>query len=394
MALFVVGWGANHFVTLMPVYREQDHLSQTLVTSMFAAYVLGLIPALLIAARVGERVGHRSVIRAVLVGSVLGSTLLALAGDHVVLLFAGRILYGACMGAAMAPGTTWVKELSAGAPTGTGARRAAVALSSGFGGGPLISGVLAQWMPAPRVLPYVVHVALTTVVMTIAWGTPQPEHVTTPAGGATPAGRHAVRTRTFWTQIAPVAPWVFTCAAVGFVILPSLVQAEIDGVAIAFTGLMAGITLGTGVLVQPTARRIEARHPGLVSLLGGGAALLGVLFAVIITSVSSVALVLLAGVLLGCGYGMSLVGGLTRVERLAAPRQLAMTNACFYSLTYLGFFVPTIVSALSGLWSVRWSLIGLAVLIAATTAVATLSGRTSPRLAGATYDRPPADSRI
>ncbi|AKU17817.1 hypothetical protein VV02_21415 [Luteipulveratus mongoliensis] len=374
LALFAVGWGANHFAPLLPVYRAENGLSETVVTAMFAAYVLGLIPALLVAAVVANRFGHRVIVRAVVVGAVAASVLLAVGGSQTWVLFVGRVLYGACMGAAMAPGTTWIKELSAGAPTGTGARRAAIALSAGFGGGPLISGALAEWLPAPRVLPYVVHVALMLAIGAVVWRTPEPALPSTGASSATPdpvvRHRHPVLTAGFWAWIAPVAPWVFTCATVGIVILPSLVHEQTGELSIAFTGLMAGLTLGTGVLVQQPARGIEARHPGRVSVMGMGAALAGVLLTTLVTQVRSPLLAMAGAIVLGCGYGMTLVGGLTRVEHTARPRELALTNAVFYSLTYLGFFVPTVASALTDVWSQSTILIGLAALAALSAAVA------------------------
>ncbi|MFC6704468.1 MFS transporter [Flexivirga alba] len=171
-AMFVIGWGANQFTPLLLVYRSTDHFSQTLVTAMFAAYAGGLVPALLIAARLAGRFGHRAVLRPVMVLAAVASLLLAVGESTPALLFIGRVLYGVCTGAAMAPGTTWVKELSADAPIGTGARRAAVALSAGFGGGPLVAGLLAQWLPAPKILPYVVHIALIIVAGVLVWNAP------------------------------------------------------------------------------------------------------------------------------------------------------------------------------------------------------------------------------
>ena len=44
--------------------------------------------------------------------------------------------------------------------------------------------------------------------------------------------------------------------------------------------------------------------------------------------------------LLGAAYGLILVGGLTTVESLAHPGDLAALNAVFYSLTYTGFAAP------------------------------------------------------
>jgi len=144
------------------------------------------------------------------------------------------------------------------------------------------------------------------------------------------------------------------------VILPTLIKPQIAGFAVAFTGIICGLTLGTGVLVQQPARRLEVRRPGGVTVLGMLGTLLGVLLTVLTVSRHSVALVLGASVVLGAGYGMTLVGGLTTVERCTPPSELGMTNAVFYSLTYAGFTVPTIVSVLVQHWPERVVLLGLA----------------------------------
>lgn len=391
--MFVVGWGANQFTPLLLVYRETDHYSQTLVTSMFAAYVLGLIPALLIAAELGGRFGHRRVLRPVMVLTVLASLLLAVGESSPTPLFIGRVLYGVCTGAAMSPGTTWVKELSADAPVGTGARRAAIALSAGFGGGALLAGLMAQWLPAPKVLPYVVHIVLTIAAAALVWNAPEltrratkfPEELARDERAsrkATSDTRHHALTAHFWARIGPMAPWVFACPAISMVILPTLIKEQISGGELAFTGLICGITLGTGVLVQPPARRLEAQRPGLVTVLGMLASLVGVLLTVLIVERGSVALVLVASVVFGAGYGMNLVGGLTRVERASPATELAMANAVFYSLTYIGFAVPTVVSMLVDHWSETAVILGFAVLATLSLIAGVLAQRAARMVTG------------
>ena len=46
--MFAIGWGGNQFTPLLSVYREQDGYSQISVDVFLGAYVLGLIPGLLI----------------------------------------------------------------------------------------------------------------------------------------------------------------------------------------------------------------------------------------------------------------------------------------------------------------------------------------------------------
>lgn len=149
LALFAVGWGANQFAAMLPVYKAHDHASSAAVTLLFGAYAIGIIPALLIVSPISDRIGRRRVLRPVLLLSIVATCVLIAGGSHLWLLLLGRLLAGIASGAAFAPGTAWVKELSTGA-AGTGARRATIALSSGFASGPLVAGVLAQWALADR----------------------------------------------------------------------------------------------------------------------------------------------------------------------------------------------------------------------------------------------------
>lgn len=349
LALFAVGWGANQFAPLLLVYEAQQHLSELVTTSMFAAYVIGLVPALILAARLAGRHGHRAILRPTMVLATLASGVLLIGHWSEAALFIGRVMYGVATGAAMAPGTTWVKELSTDAPTGTGARRAAIALSAGFMGGPLISGPIAQWLPAPEITSYIVHIALMLAVTVLAWTTPETGTTTDALDHReqVPDGRHVALSGVFWADIAPAAPWVFGCATIGLIVLPSVVRQQVGSWDVAFSGLMAGITLGTGILIQQRARHLEARRPGATTPAGMACAIVGTLLAVLAAATDQWLLVPVAGVVLGASYGLLLVGGLTAVERLAPPHQLAMTNAVFYCLTYIGFAAPTFMATLT-----------------------------------------------
>ncbi|MFC7657530.1 hypothetical protein ACFQV8_15245 [Pseudonocardia benzenivorans] len=106
------------------------------------------------------------------------------------------------------------------APAGTGARRAALALTLGFGLGAGVAGVLAQWGPWPMELPYVVHVVLTAAVLPLLVRVPE----TVPGGTRRPAPiARAVRHPRFLRVVVPMAPWIFGSAGVAYAIMPQLV---------------------------------------------------------------------------------------------------------------------------------------------------------------------------
>jgi len=359
-AMFAVGWGANQFAAMLLVYREEDGFSSEAVTALFGAYAVGLIPALLIVGPISDRIGRRRVMRPVLVLSVIATVVLVVADDHLWVLLVGRLLAGIASGAAFAPGTAWIKEMSAGSPGGTGARRATLALSAGFGSGPLVAGIVAQWLPDPTVLPYVPHLALMLVIGVVAWSAPELPITRVPGA---PRRRteiwQAMRTRPFVLGIAFTAPWVFGAATTSFATLPTFV--EIDVAPVAVTGSLAGLALWTGVAIQPLGRRLV--DPRLIITTGLGAAAAGLALGVLLAQTGAAWLLVPSTILLGVAYGLILVGGLTTVESLAHPDDLGTLNAVFYSLTYIGFSAPLLSTlALKGLSPTGLMVVGIGVI--------------------------------
>jgi MFS family permease len=74
--------------------------------------------------------------------SPVATLLLVLGPRSLALITAGRALSGLCSGVAIGSATAWVRELSAG--DGLSARRSALALTAGFGLGPVGAALLAQ----------------------------------------------------------------------------------------------------------------------------------------------------------------------------------------------------------------------------------------------------------
>lgn len=371
-ALFAVGWGANQFAAMLLVYRDEDGASSEAVTALFGAYALGLIPALLIVAPISDRIGRRRVVRPVLVLSFIATVILLVGGDHLVVLLLGRLVAGIASGAAFAPGTAWVKELSTDGPPGTGARRATLALSAGFGSGPLIAGVFGQWLPAPTVLPYVPHLVLMLGVTVLAWHAPEPlvARIKDEPRRRSEAWQ-AMRSRPFALGVTLTAPWVFGAAATSFATIPTFVDIELAPVAV--TGALTGLTLWTGVAVQPLGRRLH--DPRLVISTGLAAAAAGLMVGLLLATTHATWLVVPAAMLLGTTYGLILVGGLTTVEALAHPGDLGTLNAVFYSLTYVGFAAPLLSTlALNAISPEQLMLAGIA-MVALTVPLVLLSQR-------------------
>ncbi|HYH32266.1 MAG TPA: MFS transporter [Pseudonocardia sp.] len=374
-ALFAIGYGANQFSSLMVMYREQAHYSAVTVAAFFGVYAAGLAPGLLLGGPASDRWGRRRLLLPSLVVSVPASGVLALGGVAAVsqpALYTGRFLFGIVTGVAMAVGTSWVKELSQppwdpGADAGAGARRAALALSAGFGIGPLVAGVLAQWAPLPMELPYLVHIVLTAVVVAAVARVPE-----TREPGGVRSGLRVHLPRRFRRVVAPMAPWVFAAPALSFAVQPAALGPRLAGIGLVYATLLTTVTLGTGVVVQSWARRLS---PTTGSRLGLGALVAGLLLAAAAAALGSPLLAVPAAAVLGSAYGLALVAGLLEVQQMVEPAQLGGLTAVYYTLTYVGFALPVVMAALTDVAGYPVLLLGVALLAALSLAVVARTGR-------------------
>lgn len=183
------GWSGNQFSALLGAYRTESGLSESTVTGLFALYVVGLAPGLLLGGPLADRTGRRPVALLALALNLLSTCMLMVGAAHPAWLLAGRFVTGVSAGALLAAGSAWIKELSAGAAEHTAARRAGLFVSGGFATGGLVAALIAQWAPHPMVTAYLPHLALTLAAGVAAL--PAPETLPGRATGRTPG--HAPR---------------------------------------------------------------------------------------------------------------------------------------------------------------------------------------------------------
>jgi hypothetical protein len=396
VGMFAVAWGANQFVSMLVAYRLHRGISIAVNDALFGVYAVGLIVALLLGGPAADIWGRARLVRPAVVVSIVATVLLMAGSRSLPLLFGGRFVAGVASGAIFAAGTAWMKELSTapfdpGSVEDAGARRAAVALSLGFGIGPLAAGIAAQWAPDPLVTAYLPHLVIAVLALPLVWLAPETMTSRSPTSVAgflrrlrVPSARH----HRFVGVVVPAAPWVFAAPAVAFAVHPSLVSARTGGYAIVFAGAVGFLTLGVGVAVQPLARRLDRSGQLRGATLALALVIAGMVVAALAARTRSPVLVVLATLPLGAGYGLGLVSGLLETQRVAGPDDLAGLTAVYYALTYIGFGVPVLLAWLTAVASYPVLLCGLAVLAALSLITVRLQGRrsagTGPEASGGT----------
>lgn len=342
VGLFAVAFGTNVPTPLLLTYRERLDLSATTLTALFAVYALGLVPALLLAGPASDRLGRRRVVLPFVGLSAVASVVLMGASGWLAALYVGRLLQGVVSGVVFSVGSAWLAEIVE--DPGAASRHAVAAMSLGFAGGPLVSGLLGQWGPAPTVVPYLLHLALMVIALVAVPRVHETVVAPPGRGRLINLGVPAPARRAFLAFVVPVSLCVFTFPSVSVTIMPLRLQEAMPGADVAVTGVVAGLTLGIGVIVQPLEKRLGMARAAPVAAACGAAGLgIGLLAAV----TGQPWVLLPAAVLLGAGYGLGLASGLTATQWLAAPEARGALVATFYALTYLGFSAPVILSATS-----------------------------------------------
>jgi MFS family permease len=398
--MFAVGWGANQFSSMLIVYRHSLGIGPGAVAGLFGIYAAALVPGLLVGGPLSDRFGRRALVLPFVALSPLATLILAADPRSLGAIAIGRALGGLCSGTVFGAGTAWVQDLSRG--DAASARRTALSLSAGFGLGPVVAALLAQWAPAPLVVPYLPHIVLGAAAVLVLWPVPgrsgavsaadgaEVTAVADSGGGTRDQGRGSgrgrnrggwppagVRTARFWLLVAPAGPAVFGTISLAMIVLP-----EETGMSPGATALLTVLAFTAGIGIQPLARRMEDQRPRSAVLSGLAAAVVGSgIGAAAVAAGTGPALSDLAAIFLGLAYGLCLVSGLRQAEDVAGARDRGAVIACYYVLAYVGFAAPYAADALNTVFGQAGTFGALGALTAAAAVLIAVSGvfLTAPR---------------
>ncbi|MFA5607806.1 MAG: MFS transporter [Leucobacter sp.] len=380
LLLFGSGWATNHFVALIPVFRETGSYLDGSLEIAFGLYALGLVPSLLVGGYLADRFNERKL-------TLLG-TAAVIAGNLALVLFVtplatalARLIVGIGVGLAISSGNAWMGRIS---PHG-GSALAGTLLSAGFAIGPFVAGFIASFSPYPLNLTLAITttVALSALSMLVlawgglrsrptrtdsAWASPSlaatrsaaPTRPAAPATPARPTDAPAGSVRRALAWAIPMALWVFSVGSLPMVVIPAQLGGAFAGSLAA--GVLAFVTLGTGVTMQLIARaRAFGPKAGVVGAL---LAALGFVTLALFGTPVTPGVAFVASVLFGVAYGLCLRAGLIDIERFAPAHRRGLAGGIFYVVAYLGFALPYALTAALPVLGPALPLFGLAAIAA------------------------------
>ena len=336
LALFASGTPSP----LYGIYRELWGFSPLVLTLVYATYAFGVLAALLLAGRVSDDVGRRPVLLLAL-ATLMGATVLFMLADSVVWLFVARGVQGLATGAALGAASAALLDLHPRRdPAGVGLTNGVVS-AGGMGLGVLVSAAFVEFLPAPRVLPYVALFVLFAIALEGVWRMPEPV-----------AERSRLRLTPQWPSVPPMVRRPFLLAALGvmsswsigglFLSLGPQLSADLFHTT---NHLMAGVGVFALAGSAAVAQIVLGRTPPWAGAAAGSVALSsGMVLIVIAASTDSSVVFLTGAVIGGAGFGVAFLGGLRVLSGVIPPAHRGQVMSAFYIVAYAAISVPAILA--------------------------------------------------
>jgi MFS family permease len=336
---FAIGMlGTTLPTPLYVLYRARFGFSELMITVIFATYAVGVIAALLLFGRLSDQVGRRWVLLPGLALSAL-SAVAFLGARGLPLLIVGRVVSGLSAGIFTGTATATLVDLAGPGRSGRATLVATVANMGGLGCGPLLAGVLSQWAWSPLRLTFVVDLALLVPAALGVWAMPEP--VQSPGRPrlrlqtlSVPPGMRSTFVRSGIAGFAGFAVLgLFTAVAPAFLGVELGVRNRAAIGAVVFAVFVAS-TVGQ-VLLQLVQDRtaLPAGCAGLIAGMGLFALGLGL---------SSLALLLVGGIVSGVGQGLSFRAGLAAVNKEAPAARRGEVASSLFVVMYVAISLPVI----------------------------------------------------
>nr|WP_254068171.1 MFS transporter [Acidovorax sp. SRB_14] len=328
---------------LYPLYQARWGLQPSHITGIYVAYMVGALSSLLFLGRLSDRFGFLPVLRWGLI-LVYAGVLLSAVAWSVPSFVASRVLIGIASGMITTSTSLGLTQLSRPSQVMRASAMTSFAMALGFGMGPLVGGLVAQWVPQPLVTAYVPSLLLGALAIYALFqvrveaqvaAAPQPPLVLRDWLPRITLPRPAVR-RPF--MVACLGAFgTFGIFGLYASLAPSFMERMVPWHGPAVSGLSIAMILFLSALVQWLARPV---HTKTCAVWG-----LGLLAAcnllLIATSFTQWSVLFVLSVLTtSAGHGLVNLAGIAIVNKVARPETRAGLLSTYLVVGYIGTIAP------------------------------------------------------
>jgi MFS family permease len=336
---------------LYGIYQQRDGFPTWVITVVFAAYAVGVVASLYLVGHVSDWFGRRRVILGATLVEAL-SALIFVAWPDVPGLVVARLIGGAGIGALVATATAHLSELRlVSRPDASPASSGLISSVVNMGGlaiGPLISGVLVQYVRDPLTVPYLIFLGLliiSAIAVSLVPETVQrqeerpayrPQRISLP--------RNA-KAKFFGAATGAFASFAIT--GLFTALAPTLLTLVFHEPSKLLGGTATFVMLAAGAVSQIVFARMDTRSQleiGFATMMAG----LIVLPVSVLTS--GLALFFVGSVLAGVGVGLGFRASVATAASLADPAFRGEVLAALFLAAYAGLVIPVMAIGVALVW--------------------------------------------
>jgi len=331
VALLVFTMGTSIITPLLPLYAGQFHLSNGTLTLLFATYTATVVPTMLVAGSASDRLGRKRVLLPAMLVLTCASLVFAFT-ESVSMLFVGRVLQGLAVGMFLGVGTAFVVDHAIPAKRALAAMAAGAFFRLGFGLGPGMAGLVAQYWGDPIHRPFEVHLVLLAVgigcVILASETVPRRRYKFEIRVGV-PKGQM----RGFAGFMAPAAFTMSLMEGTVLSIVPLYLYDTLGERNVAIAGLCGFLVLGLGGMTPLVTRNVAPRMAVMIGL--GVSAVVTWLIALAAVGGSALLVVVAAGII-GFVNGMILQGATVICSTVVPLQERGKLLSSLYMCAYAG----------------------------------------------------------
>lgn len=373
-AIIVGVLGTALISPLYPVYKTDWNLQTSDISFIYVIYMVGALCSLLFLGRLPDKVGFKRMLLTGLMLALTGS-ILTLFSRGMVSLSIGRFIVGLASSMITTSGSLGLTVLAHINLRHRIGMLIGVLIAAGFGIGPLLGGIIGEWVPDPLVTAHIPSIILVIVaiysIAKLQIPTSDQDHIHT----SVPLRAQDFLPRMTWTENSKSVSFILACGlpflAFGvFGMYASMSPLFLAKMMTWHGPFVSGASIAIILLISAFVQLISARFPthltgiyGLFSLAGSNALLL------INLRVSSAGF-FIAGVLLtAIGHGMCMLASMNVVNRLAQPHNRSGLLSTYLLIGYIGAIIPMLgIGWLADSWGMTFAVSSFcaAIIIAST----------------------------
>ncbi len=336
LLLFSIMAASNVTAPIYDLYAIKYHFGTFIITDIFAIYVLMLIPSLLFWGQYSDKHGRKLPVGIGIIMELIG-LISFLFARNVYMLFLGRAFMGLASGAIAGSASALLFHYHRKA----GAVLTSIGTSAGTATGPLIGGIMAQYLPYPLRLVYAVSIILVLIPALAMY----PLKDTSPRNSGLKLhfpsiDRDVIRMFLLSSFVAFVA-WSITAFFMSLAPVYIIRLAGINNIAIG--GIIVFIMLGIASVFQIFSLKFKIKN----SMFSGMVFIIMAIILILIAIKGNSLYIFIAGtVFAGMGQGFAFTGATREIKEISPPEKTGDMLANYYIIIYTGVGLPVIILGL------------------------------------------------